>query len=176
MTSLEFERRALRPLRRLARRLRGYLLLDGLAAVMVVMAAAAGAQVLLDWLWHLPVDMRAALLAAAALGIVLAACRKVAGPLAAGPDLPAVAMRVEAKFPHLRSLLISAVRFHRGDVGPAESNSPALMEATLKRAVAAVPNLRLTRIPDHRRARRSSGLTVAVVAAFTAAFALVPCL
>ena len=62
MTSLEFERRALRPLRRLARRLRGYLLLDGLAAVMVVMAAAAGAQVLLDWLWHLPVDMRAAML------------------------------------------------------------------------------------------------------------------
>ncbi|MHC4067606.1 MAG: hypothetical protein ACYSUI_24315, partial [Planctomycetota bacterium] len=63
VTSRAFERQTLPPLRLLAWRLRGYLLLDGLGVVLVAAALGAGLQLLLDWRWHLRVDMRAALLA-----------------------------------------------------------------------------------------------------------------
>jgi len=174
LTSGEFERRTLRPLRLLAWRLRGYLLLDGLAVAMVAAAAAAGGPLLLDWRWHLQVDMRAVLLAVvvALLGFIV--WRRVLTPLGSAVGPPEMALLVERRFPELRSVLISAVRFQRGEVGAAEANSPQLMRKVLEQAAGRTAGLPLTQVLNHKRARLGSGVVLAVLAGFTLALVLAP--
>ena len=166
-----FEQRTLAPLKRLGRRLRGYLLLDGLAMVMVVATTCAAVQLLLDRGWHLPVDMRAALLALCSLVMLWMCWTRMAKPLLRPLDPPAVANLVERRFPELSCVLISAVRFHLGDVGSAKANSPELMSVVLHQASVQSSRLRITDVLNHRRARRSCGLGLAPAAVFAAAFA-----
>lgn len=174
MTPLEFEHRTIRPLRHLALRLRGYVLLDGLATAMIVAVFAAALGFLLDWGWHLRVDMRAVLLTltAAAVGITL--WRRVVAPVAKQLGPPEVALLAERRFPELGSELISAVRFHRGQVGEPKSNSPELMGVVMERASEDVAGLPLVNVLNHGRPRRSSAVATGVVALITAAFLLAP--
>lgn len=174
MTTREFEHRTILRLRRLVLRLRGYLLLDGLAVLFVVAAGAAALQLLLDWLLRLAVDMRAALLGTVLLVIAVVGWRRVVVPQRARLGVAEAAMLVERRHPQLRSLLISAVRFGRGDVGATDSNSPELMRAVLDRAASAMTSLDLHTVLRHTRARRSTAVALGVVAAFTLAFVAAP--
>jgi len=174
MTGSDFEQRAIQPLRRLLWRLRAYLLLEGLGVVLLVALGAAVLQLLLDRALHLGGEMRAALLLLAIVAVLLVSWRRVVLPQTADLSVGGAARLVERRFPELRSLLLSAVCFHHGTVGGPSSNSPELTAAVRARAGEAVAGLPLTAVLDHRRARRSTGLALTVVATFTLAFALAP--
>ncbi|MFQ5489763.1 MAG: hypothetical protein ACE5GE_03480 [Phycisphaerae bacterium] len=173
-TSAEFNRLVLQPLGRQARRLRAYLLAEGLALLAVLGAGAATVQLLLDWLWHLPVDMRAALLALALVILGVAFWRRIVRPLTLTLDPPVMARLIEHRFPQLNSVLISAVRFQRGDLGPAEANSPRLAQAVIHQAGQHLPAVNLTAMFNRARVRRSGGIILAVLAAFALAFLAAP--
>ncbi|HUU82482.1 MAG TPA: hypothetical protein VM243_03155 [Phycisphaerae bacterium] len=174
MTPTEFEHDTIRPLQRLALRLRGYVLLDGLATAMLVALLGAALGFLLDWGWHLRLDMRAALLALTAVAVGVTFWRRTLVPFGRPLGPAEMALLVERRFPGLRSELISAVRFHRGQVGAPESNSPDLMAVVLDRASDDVATLPLTDVLNHGRARRSSAVATGVVALVTLAFLLAP--
>jgi len=148
-------------------RLRAYVFVEGLAAICVFLLCGAVVQFLLDYGTHgMRWSMRAAL-----LGVILVvACvmlwRRVLNPLRVRVDLPDVANLVERRFPHLASVLISAVRFSRGEFGSETSNSPELAGATVRRAVVATGGLDFSAVLNPRRARRAASAFVATVAIF----------
>jgi len=164
-------------MRGLCWRLRSYLALDGLAVIAAVVVAAGAAHLLLDWWWRLRVDMRAALLALIAAGLGVLAWRRIVRPWrgAPSPSRPwRMALLVERRFPELHSVLISAVRFGRGEVGPAEANSPQLVGAVLRQATQQVAKLPLEQVLDHRRARRSAGVVAGLTTLVATAFLIAP--
>ncbi|MCH7839740.1 MAG: hypothetical protein IID38_05840, partial [Planctomycetes bacterium] len=111
-------------LRQVARRLRGYVLIEGVARFTAFMLAAAGLQLLLDYGSRgLRLSMRAALLGVLVIAAVRILWRRVLSPLRVRVASADVAALVERRHPKLSSLLISSVRFSAGDVGPPESNS-----------------------------------------------------
>jgi len=173
----EFADRVLRPMRGLCWRLRSYLALDGLAVIAAVVVAAGAVHLLLDWWWRLRVDMRAALLALIAAGLGVLAWRRIVRPWRGAPSSSQpwrMALLVERRFPGLHSVLISAVRFGRGEVGPTEANSPQLVGAVLRQATQQVAGLPLEQVLDHRRARRSAGVVAGLTALVATAFLIAP--
>jgi hypothetical protein len=162
-------------LRAVGRRLRGYLLIEGAARVAVSLVLAGLVQFLLDYGTRgLRWSMRAALLAAI---IVLALCllwRRVISILALRIEPADTAKLVERRFPQLSSLLISAVRFASGEVGPVETNSPSLMASAVRRATDGARALDFAAVLAPRRARRAGAALVAALAVAIAVPAAAP--
>lgn len=147
-------------------RLRTYVFVDGLAKICGFLLVGGVVQFLFDYGTHgMRWSMRAALLGA----IVLVGCvmfwRRIINPLRVRVDLPDVANLVERKFPQLSSILISAVRFSRGELGGESTNSPVLAGATVSRAAIATGGLDFAAVLNPRRARWAAFSLVAMTAA-----------
>ena len=97
-THADFDRLILGPLGGLAFRLRAYLLAEGLARLAVLAGCAAGVQLLLDWMWHLPTDMRAVLLGVVVLVLAVTIWRRLLRPMTSTLDPPAMTQLVERRF------------------------------------------------------------------------------
>ncbi len=128
-----FEPRVLRPLARLARRVRGQAVFEGVAILLAVAITAALAQYVLDRLLFLEVGPRAVMLASVVVLLVLVARRMVIAPLRGRLTVDSLAAVVEHRDAALRDELISAVQFARGEgAGPA-FDSPELVSALIGR-------------------------------------------
>ncbi len=144
-------------LRSLAVRLRGYVFLHGIACLLGVLFAGALIQFTLDYGTRgLRWSMRAAL-----LGVILGAAAwvvwtRIILPLRVRIGLAETANLIERRFPELSSLLVSAVRFSLGELGPAQTNSPALVAAVVSSTEPRVRNLDFNAVLDPRAARRSA--------------------
>ena len=153
-------------LRRIIRRMRSYVLVEGVALVAGFLFLAAHLQLALDYFRRLDWSMRAALSAAIlACGCVLT-WRRIITPLRVRLTLSDAAHLVERKNPRLASVLISAVRFSSGRVGPAECNSPVMVASVVGRAARACVDVDFPAVLDGRRAR-NGGLLLAGLIAFT---------
>jgi len=158
-----------RRLRAVVARLRGYVLIEGLAWTCGFLLAAAAAQFLFDYGTRgLRWSIRAAL-----LGMILAfflgiAWRRLIRPLRVRIDAADVANLVERRFPHLSSALISAVRFSRGEAGPRDTNSPTLITAVVDRAATVAAGTNFNSVLDARRAKWSAAAVAGVVLAAAA--------
>lgn len=161
-------------LRAVAVRLRGFVLLDGTAQVVGFLLAACTAQAALDYAVRLRWNTRATLLAllAAAAGTLL--WRRVIGPMRVPIGTDAVARLVERRHPRLASVLISAVRFSTGQIGPRASNSPELAASVVRRARRAAADIDFTTVLDHRPARRAGIALGAALVVCAVALAAAP--
>lgn len=141
----------------LARRLRGYLVMQGVARLAAFLVLAALLQFALDYgLRGMRWSMRATLLAVLIfLGFVIV-WRRILSPLLLRIYPADIARLVERKFPQLSSMLISAVRFASGEVGSPETNSPELMATVVRRAPQAAQQLDFDRVLSPRSPRRSA--------------------
>lgn len=163
-----FESDVPRRLKRLARRLRAYVLAGGIAQVCVFLLWAVAAQLLLDRTFRLPVDMRAVLLAIIVFGLVVILWRCVLSPWRFRLNPGEMACLVERRHPELKSVLVSAVQFSAGHVGSAESNSPELVDTVVRRASRQAAGISFDSVLAHGRARRSYLVMIAAVAVSTA--------
>jgi len=154
-------------LRRIVRRMRSYVLVEGVALVAGFLFLAAHLQLGLDYFRRLDWSMRAALSAAILVCGCLLTWRRIITPLRVRLDLSDAAHLVERKNPQLASVLISAVRFSSGRIGPAESNSPAMVASVVGRVTEACAGVDFPAVLDGRRAR-NGGLILAGLIAFTA--------
>jgi hypothetical protein len=137
------------------------------AGVGSVVAAALGAGIVcvcIDALIHLPALVRAAALVALLIAGGLAGRRLVRRLRPLGDDL-ALALRVEELFPTLDDALASSMQFERQRFG-----SPALRQATLRRASREAEKCDFRDLIDRRPAGRAfAAAFVAVAAAVTLA-------
>lgn len=108
-------------------------------------------------------SMRAGLLLVVLVIAGTVAWRRLIAPLRHRFGRSEMANLVERRYPQLRSVLISAVRFSRGEIGPPQANSPALVQSVMDSARRAVESVEFTAVVDRHRARRSSWAIVAVL-------------
>ncbi len=171
----QFEHSVLHRLRRLSRRLRAYVMLDGLAVVLTVGLGLAAVQLLIDWSLRLRTDMRAALLVAVLAGVGVVLWRRVISPLRRGYGVYEAACLIEQRHPELQSLLVSGLQFHSGGGAPAvasagRTNSPQLVRAVIDQSARRVEGLPLDGILNHSRAKRSGLLGLGVLAFVAVAY------
>ncbi len=159
----QFDRQVGARLVRLGLRLRCYALAGGVAELLTFLLAAAVVQLALDYVFRLPVDMRATLLGVIVLGAGVTCWRRLWRPWRFPFGPREMACLIERKNPALHSVLVSAVQFSSGEAGPAESNSPALMRAVVERANTAVAGVSFGSVLEHGRARRNLFAVLAVV-------------
>lgn len=161
-----------RRLKSVAARLRGYLLIEGVAWFTGFLLAAFTVQFAFDYGTRgLRWSIRAALLSAIIAAALVVLWRRLLRPLTVRIDLGDVANLVERRFPHLSSALISAVRFAGGEMGPISANSPALAAAVVRRAGTLTAGANFNSVLDSRRAKRSA-LAILLIAGAGAAAAL----
>ena len=162
-----------RRLRTLIVRLRAFLFLEGVLVVLAFLLAGCWVQFTLDYAVRgLRFSMRAALLGAVIAGVGWLIWRRIMRPLSTEVGLADAARLVERRHPELSSVLISAVRFSAGQVGPRAINSPALMASVVGAVPRAVASIDFLGVLDARRARRRAiWFAAIVVTAFASATA-----
>ncbi|MFQ5461661.1 MAG: hypothetical protein ACE5E5_03440 [Phycisphaerae bacterium] len=140
---------------RLAARLRRYVLVEGIGVSLGFALASVAVQVLVDyWARGLLWSMRAAMLGAVVGGIIWCARRFLLAPLAHAVGPVEIANLLERRHPELASILISAVRFSRGEVGRAAANSDDLMQSVVRQAAIVAGPLDFDSLLKPQRARR----------------------
>ncbi len=169
-----FRQHVLQRLSRLAKRLRVNRALVGAGAVAVVVLLVLAIQFALDYTLRLRLDMRCALLGVVLIVIGWITWRKLIKPQRLRFDERDVARVVEERFPQLDSLLISAVDFDAGNVGPVESNSPQLAASVVTQAVEATRGLSFDDIIHPKLARRGTLKVFAVASVMVASIAISP--
>ena len=170
----EFERGVLRRLEGVGRRLRWYVVVRGLAVLAAGGFLAGSLQFVLDYNLRLRVDMRAALLGAILLGLGFLAWRRIWLPFRVPFGAREMATVVERRFPHLHSVLVSAVQFARGEVGPVEANSPRLMSLVIERASREAAGIPFRGVLLHGGARRAAAAIVVLMSVVVTAVVLRP--
>lgn len=162
-------------LRAAAARLRGYVLVEGMAWVVSFLLASASLQFLIDYGTRgLRWSMRAAMLGLIVAGVLWLLWRRVVAPLRLRFSAAQIANLIERRYPELSSLLISAVRFSSGEVGPSEANSPALVASVIRRAGSHAGAVDFNAVLDSRRARRSGMAIVTALLLVVGAVAALP--
>ncbi len=162
-------------LRSVASRLRGYVLIEGITRVVGFLVMAAGVQLLIDFGTRgLRWSMRAAILGLIVLTSLWLFRRLVVTPLRHRFSLAEVANLIERRYPELSSLLISAVRFAAGEVGPPETNSVALVNSVIARAGVEARTIDFTTVLNPRRARWAAMVLAAAIAVCVGATAAAP--
>ena len=156
-----------RKLTNLRRALFFWLIVHGLGAVALVMAALVAASIVLDWYFRMDRPSRAIILFAAVAAVTLLALRVLARPLSRKLSDDALVLRVEAQHRHLGQALISALQFSRierpGDLGI----SSAMMGAAIAQGVRSAGEVDFGKALDQRFRRRS--LWLSLVAGLSAA-------
>lgn len=148
-----FQRDALAPLDRLGRRLRGRLLLAGIARCAAVLVGLVALQLTLDLLLVLGTGPRAALLAVVVATVGYHLWKYVLRPVSIRITTEGIAELVERARPDLRDQLLTAVAFAQTPPDP-RRDSPAMVHAVIEsaaRAVAATPMPELFNASRHRR-------------------------
>ncbi|MHC4695126.1 MAG: hypothetical protein ACYTFA_00105 [Planctomycetota bacterium] len=141
-------------LRTIVSRLRGYVLIEGIAWVVGFILAGFLIQGSLDFAARgMRWSMRAALLGLIVAGASWLIWWRVIAPLRLRIGLAEAARLVERRYPGLASVLISAVRFSGGEAGPEATNSPALMASVVDRASRQARAADFTVVLDSRRPR-----------------------
>ena len=167
-----FDRRVLSRLRGLGRRLRVYLLIDGVMWLCIALLGAVLVTLLMDRTFHLSRDMRAVQLASLLMVLFFIAWRRVLRTASLQMPLSALALLLERWHPQLQSRLITAIEF----VDPASQplagveRSSAMVEAVIRQAEEAAAGLSYHHGLAHARARRNLGLGLACLAALAALF------
>ena len=162
-------------LHHVARRLRRYLLIEGLAFVVGFLLLAAAIQLALDYTTRgLRWSMRATLLGLMLAGALWLVWRRVVGPLRLRFGLADVANLVERRYPAISSTLISAVRFATGEVGPPTINSPDLVASVIAQAGEQVRSFDFDAVLNPLRARRAGIVLLMVFVVCTCATAASP--
>src|SRR5205814_1696147 len=127
-------------------------------SVCAVLAAALGAAVvvgLLDSAVNLPALIRAVLLVGLLIAGGLFLRRGLLQPWRELGDDLALALRVEARFPALNDALASTVQFLDRPDGDATAGSPALRQATRRRAVREAEDCDFGELLERRPLRRA---------------------
>ncbi|HSW47220.1 MAG TPA: hypothetical protein VLM89_16780 [Phycisphaerae bacterium] len=160
----QFDAQVLGRLRRLRRRLRLYLLLDGLAVLGPALLCAAAVTLLVDRTFKLDQGMRLGQLASLVGMLAVIGWRFILGPLTRPIGTLPLALLVERRWPDLRSRLISAVEFASEAAKERPRRSPALMDAVIQQARQSVSGLRIEDVLPSGRARRQAAITLGCVA------------
>ena len=152
----------------LRRNLRGRLIGEGLAWVLVALVAAAFATLGIDYLLRLERPYRIAMASAALLAIAMMIWRELVAPMLAPVRAEDLALLVERRHKQLGDRLISALQFIRtGSATPNES--PAMVAETVRQANTITATLDLADIVERRNFRRMLAIaacTVSLVAGF----------
>ena len=140
----------------IALRVRRCIWLEGLAWLLAFVLSACLLDLAIDYgAGGIRWSIRLALLLVMVLGALRVAWRRLVSPLRNRLGLAEMANLVERAYPMLASRLISAVRFASGDLGHAESNSPALASSVVNSAGRSARNLDFGVVVDGTRARWS---------------------
>ncbi len=163
-----------RPLAALRRRVRVYLLLDGLVKFLALLTATGLAQLQLDrWLVFGMEERVVVNLIITGLwlwGIERLIVNPLLRPL---PDV-LLARLVDRRHPHLHGQLAAAVQFTLPRRDASREDSPQLIRALLMQAAEATRGLDFAGALNHRRARRQGLATVALAAIPLLAWVLLP--
>lgn len=157
----QFETTIARRLNSLGRRVRLYLLMDGLAVVSAALVFFMLITLGVDFFARLAWDMRVAQLASILVMLAGLSWWFVVRPLRVSVRPEHLAVLVERKHPHLHSLLVTAVDFLRRPVGP--HTSPQMVEQVIRQATQDAANVPFRSVLDHRRARRRAALSFCCV-------------
>ncbi len=169
-----FRQQVFRRLTHVVKRLRMNRAMVGAGVVAGALLAILSIQFFIDYTFRLQLDMRCALLGVVVVVVGWIVWRKLIQPQRLQFDERDVARVIEGRFPQLDSLLISAVDFESGNVGPAASNSPQLAESVVAQAVEATRDLSFDEIIQPRPARRGTFAVFAVASVMVASFAISP--
>lgn len=162
-------------LRRLRRRARLAVLVEGLATLLVAALAWGVASYVADRTFELEVGYRVALGFAGLATLVVVARRRLWGPIGAPLDEDEMALAVERADPRARQALISAVQFERAlDSGAAGAESPEMMRLVVEEARRRVARLETRRALDAGRVVRFATLGTAVLSVAAACVAAFP--
>jgi hypothetical protein len=164
----QFDREIVSRLRQLCRRVKWYVLADGLASVAMVFIGLCAIQLMLDRWLRLPVDMRAALAGAIVLTLGWLMIQRLWRPLRVNIGLNDAAQLVEQHFDQLNDQLISAVEF-AGERDPAKKPwSPSLVQSVIGQALSATRSIPMESALNHQRAARRAGIVAGVALVFIA--------
>lgn len=163
-----FEQQVIAPLQRQRRRLRSYRAVEGVFLACVTVVALFGAQLVLDYFLRFRRDTRAVLLVLILAATGYALWRFLIRPLSRKFDAFDLAGEAQRRFGGDDALLVSAMEFYAGRVGPKAGNSPALVDSVIRRAANEARNLPFDDLVDGSRARRfgwgMAGIALALIA------------
>lgn len=168
--SPELSKEATSILNDLRKRIRSYVLWEGLALVIVVLLSIFWISFVFDWVYfrlsnlELPKWFRAAVLISGIALIAAGAFSWVLVRLFRAYRTRSLALVLERRFPQLDDRLITAVEAAEGMV---ESTSPvtnAMLQRTLSDVARAIKQLDVTSVFDQRPLRRAMMVAVALVA------------
>ncbi len=165
-TTSRFEQDVIPRLRALGRRLKIYLLLDGLAIVCLALAAATLITLAIDYSFWLAWDMRLVQLTTLLAAIGVLAWKVMLAPLRVTAGDASLAALVERRYPQLRSRLVSAVEFASipaADWAFERRRSRVLAEEVVHQAEAEAASLAFDDVLSHARARQRSAIVAACV-------------
>ncbi len=164
-----FEHGVLRRLDRLRRRIRLYLLLEGLTAVGAFCLLAMPLTLLIDHTFRLNRDMRGLQGLVCLLILLVISHRTLVGPLRVSIPYRNLALLLEHIHPSLCSRLISAVDFVQSPA--VSSRSASMMETVIRQATECTATLPFNQLLAHRRALRR-GVAILSLTAILAALPL----
>ncbi len=121
-------------LKSLRRKLRGWVLVDGLARVLLVVVLLAVADMLLDRVFKMDVAQRAIMLALMLATLIVVAYRRLIRPLAVSPSDDALVLEVEQKNRDRGQSLISGFQLARASNASMKGMSPSLVNASIEAA------------------------------------------
>lgn len=163
-----FEQQVIVPLERQRRRLRFYRAVEGVFLACATVVGLFAAQLVLDYFLRFRRDTRAVLLVLILAATGYALWRFLIRPLSRRFDAFDLAGEVQRRFGGDDALLVSAMEFHAGHVGPKAGNSPALVDSVIARAANEARDLPFDDLVDGSRARRfgwgMAGIGLALVA------------
>lgn len=161
----DFQRRVVAPLDKLARRLKLYVLVQGLCHCIVLFVGCAAVTLILDRLLVLGVGPRAAMLLLMVGLLGRALYRRVLRPAALRIDVNDVAALVEHVDPGLRDQLLSAVAFATGAGTNPDFDSPAMIADLIEKTMSRfqiIPTGQVLRRDRHYRYLGLALLTIAL--------------
>jgi hypothetical protein len=144
----------------LRRRLLGWLVVDGLAQVLLVVLGLIAADFLLDRLFEMDRPQRVVMLLLVLIGLAAIVWRSLVRPLMSIPSDDALCLRVEDKHKGLGESLISAVQLSRVTDLERTGASPVLVRASIDRGVEKARPLDFSDVLDTTRFKRSTALLV----------------
>lgn len=159
-----FETRVVPRLRAVQRRLRLYVVCEGIAALAGALVFCFLLQLVIDWNLRLRVDLRAGLLAVVVAILARVVWQTLLRPLRQHVDLEDVASVIERRIPAIDSRLISAVQLNRGGSGP--NDSAALVQAHIEQTADTASRWPFEAVLAHSRAVRHGVLVFAVIILF----------
>lgn len=162
----QFETTIARRLAGLGRRIRLYLLVDGLAVFTVAALAFMLITLGIDYFARLDWDMRVAQLVSILAMLAAVGWWFVVRPLRVPVGLEQLAVLVERSHPQLHSLLVTAVDFLNRPVGP--TASPAMVEQVIRQATHDASRVSFGSVLGHQRARRRATVSVCCIGAVAA--------